>query len=447
AYGGGSGSPKNWDADPRNRKLFLPYTQAANGHAYATSYTQSNGSFVGNLDVYAPVEDGWGRDMINTEFGAVDKYHADWDNLGERQRQSGLYDRVLRAHLAFCDYFCDYAATGDDDGFSMFVNGYPDGSWTKDPASLRAHITPPLPNGAPEDTRLKIFRRYALAYCTHGAPLPYTFTKPGQVADQLVYFRAVNTAGMEPLPVSHAASRKILLNFVNFDTEHAHTMTVRVLLPRRGTYWGERFGPGDTYAAAESPVRLAAAPAITFTETLPPGESAQYILDDAPSYVVNGDFDAAPGVNPRGWCTNQGDNHSSGAVFAERAGPQGTPRLTFRAAKPYTAKALQTVTGIPNGTYVLSARVTGSGGQSACALSASGSGGPPLSQDILASLSPGRWSAAALRNIAVTNHQCTIALTVSDTGGHWASFDHVDLRPVQPSAAIAPRLARLPSRR
>src|SRR6185437_5247963 len=364
AYGGGSGNPTNWDQTIANRQAFQPYTQATNGHAYGMSYTQTSGNFLEDLASYAPITDGWGRDMINTEFGCHDADN-DFNNLGEQQLESGLFDRIVRAHLAFCDYACNYATTGDDATLSLFANGY-SSTWPATPSSLAAYVTPNnTQTGAAEDTRLKIFRRNALAYCTHGAPLPYTFTNSGLVANQLVYFRAVNTAGMGQLPASHATSSKILLNFVNFDTQNAHTIGVQVTLPSSGVYWGERFGPGTTYASSESQVQFTANPTVTISETVPAGDSVQYILDNSPSYVVNPGFEAGIGCNPLGWYTNQGDNSSSGVCYVEGGGRSGN-RLTFWAPYSYSAKALQLVTGIPNGTYTLTTWVKGSGGQSAC---------------------------------------------------------------------------------
>jgi hypothetical protein len=86
-----------------------------------------------------------------------------------------------------------------------------------------------------EDARLKTFRRLALAYATHGAPLSYTHLNGSAVADKKVYFRAVDTAALPAQLGSHATSHKILLNFVNFENS-AETMHVRVTLPQRGSY-------------------------------------------------------------------------------------------------------------------------------------------------------------------------------------------------------------------
>ena len=77
--------------------------------------------------------------------------------------------------------------------------------------------------------------RLALAYATHGAPLPYTYTNPDEVRDRLVYFRAVDTSALPPLRGSGGEADKVLLSFVNFSRE-PQTLGVRVTMPREGVY-------------------------------------------------------------------------------------------------------------------------------------------------------------------------------------------------------------------
>ena len=56
-------------------------------------------------------------------------------------------------------------------------------------------------------------------------------------------------------------------------------MQVRVRMPAPGVYHGERFGPGDTYAAAHSTVDLKADPFVDLDVELGAGDAVQYILD------------------------------------------------------------------------------------------------------------------------------------------------------------------------
>ena len=135
--------------------------------------------------------------------------------------------------------------------------------------------------------------RLALAYATHGAPLPYTYTNPDEVRDRLVYFRAVDTSALPPLRGSGGEADKVLLSFVNFSRE-PQTLGVRVTMPREGVYAGTRFGPEEQYLAARSRVQVAASPAADLVETLGPGEAVQYILTRDPDLTEPASIPEAP---------------------------------------------------------------------------------------------------------------------------------------------------------
>jgi hypothetical protein len=268
AYGGGKGTPVNWDANVSLRQNVEALCQATNGHSYGYSYADNRGgSFVENLATFGGVEDGWPVDSMTTETG-TNNWHSEENGTRFRSSQPNAqaFDRIMRAHLAVVERTMQHAAIFDDFGLFQAPS-----NWA-DPATLRAY---PGLNG--QDTRLKTYRRLALAYATHGAPLGYEYLNPAEVADKPVYFRAVDTAALPALPGSGGTSNKILLNFINFDPS-PHRMSVRVTLPQPGEYAGDRFGAGDTYAAAHSAVTLHAAPAVELTESLGGGESVQYIL-------------------------------------------------------------------------------------------------------------------------------------------------------------------------
>jgi fibronectin type 3 domain-containing protein len=268
AYGGGKGTPTNWDASAALRANIEALCQSTNGHSYGYSYADNRGgSFVENLATFGGVEDGWPVDSMTTETG-TNNWHSEENgtHFQSSQPNAQAFDRILRAHFAVVERTMQHAAIFDD--FGLFQAP---ANWS-DPATFSAY---PGQNG--QDTRLKTYRRLALAYATHGAPLGYECLNPAETADQRVYFRAVDTAALAALPGSGATSNKILLNFVNFDTT-PHRMSVRVNLPRPGDYAGERFGPGDSYAAAHSSVTLHAGPAVEITESLGGGECVQYIL-------------------------------------------------------------------------------------------------------------------------------------------------------------------------
>ena len=268
AYGGGKGTPINWDADAVNRRTVEALCQLTNGHSYGYSYANNQGgSFVETLNTFGGVEDGWPCPYLNTETGANDWHSEDnGPHLASTQPHASAFDRILRAHLAVVDRTMQHAAIFDQLGLFQLPASFTDLS------SLTA-----APGVGAEDTRLQTYRRLALAYATHGAPLPFTYLNRAELAGHHVLFRAVNTAALAPLPGSGGHSNKLLLNFISFENT-PQRLRVRVILPRPGRYTGDRFGPGLTYAAAHSRVSLQAAPTLDLDVTLPPRESVQYIL-------------------------------------------------------------------------------------------------------------------------------------------------------------------------
>jgi hypothetical protein len=269
AYGGGKGTPKNWDADAGNRRAVEDLCQATDGHSYGYSYADDRGgSFIENLNTYRGVADGWPKEYVNTETG-TNNWHSEENgpHFASTQPKAQAFDRIMRAHVAVVDRTMQHAAIFDDFGLFAAPN------W-QDLSTLTALAGA---DGPTSDTRLKTFRRLALAYATHGTPLLYAFTDANPSKDRLVYVRAVDTAGLAALPGSGAKSNRLLLNVVNFDHAPQH-VTVVVTLPVKGAYAGERIGAGATWAEAHHAVSLAADPTVTLDEQLGAGEGVQYIL-------------------------------------------------------------------------------------------------------------------------------------------------------------------------
>lgn len=268
AYGGGKGTPVNWDADPANRRQVEALCQLTNGHSYGYSYADNRGgSFVENLNTLGGVRDGWPRPYLNTETG-TNNWHSEENGprLASTQSHAQAFDRILRAHLAVVDRTMQHAAIFDDFGLFQMPASFADLS------SLTAS-----PGINDEDGRVQTFRRLALAYATHGAPLPFLYQNRAEMVGRHVLFRGVNTASLSPLPGSGGKSDKVLLNFVSFENT-PQRMRVRVTLPQAGRYTGDRFGPGQTYAEAHSRLTIAASRTVDLDVTLPPRESVQYIL-------------------------------------------------------------------------------------------------------------------------------------------------------------------------
>ncbi len=273
AFGGGQGTPVNWDDGDHDlqRRELEALCQTMNGHSYGLSFAYKGGSLIENIDTHGggmPMSEGWSKEMLATACGSRDE-DADMPEIGGNLHAS-LFDRNLRGHIAFCDRFIAHALW-EDAPFSFLT-----GDRFK-PETWKARGV-----GSDADTRVKLFRRLALAYATHGRPLPYTYLNAAAVANQLVYFRAVDTSSLAPLPGSGATSRKILVSLVNFDLQQPHEMQVRARFPRAGDYTGERFGPDANYALARREVTVAADPSFDFLVPLGPGESVQFIHEPPP---------------------------------------------------------------------------------------------------------------------------------------------------------------------
>ncbi|GGF83460.1 hypothetical protein GCM10010912_30720 [Paenibacillus albidus] len=264
------GDPDGWERDPDQRLELEKVTDLTNGHSYGESYIFSGGgSFTENLKTFGGATNGLSKKMLTTEFGTSDS-HVDAYQYGAKQRTSAVFDRIMRAHVGYADMFVQHAAFFKE--FSLFKYGF--NLEDHDPAQTEIYYTK-----EGEDSRVSIMRRLSLAYATHGAPLTYEITNKNDLADKLVYVRAVDTSTLEPLAGTGATSNKVLVNFVNFENT-PQTVSVNVTMPKQTVYEGERFGNGDTYEQARSYVTgKKASPVMTFTETLAPGEAVQYILE------------------------------------------------------------------------------------------------------------------------------------------------------------------------
>ncbi len=275
AFGGGKGTPVNWDADPKRRLGVERYCDLLNGHSYGYSYaSKKGGSFIENLLSYGQTDDGWMKEFLNTETGA-NNWHSEENGPRYQSSQSraSAFDRVIRAHVAVVDRTMQHALifgdTGGLEDFGLFKG--PD--WNDIKGTLKALDAP---DGGPR--KLETFRRLVCAYATHGAPLEAKILNPAETANRLVYVRVVDTAALPGQAGSQAVSDKVLVNLVNFENSE-QTVNVRVTLPRKGNYTAMRIGNGVDYVSAHKDLgTLAAEPHLTYDEKLQAGEAVQIIL-------------------------------------------------------------------------------------------------------------------------------------------------------------------------
>jgi hypothetical protein len=269
AYWPSKGIPDGWERDPAYRRQIEDYTDMTNGHSYTLTGIASGdgGALPETLKTYPEYQgDGVAKPMMMSETGAND-FHTDNNRYDSfTHRFASIFDRETRSTIGYLDYIMQHAA---------YFREY---SLLKEDIEMKSadHAEAWINTSDPSETRLKVFRRLALAYSTHGKPLPYVYDNQSELAGKKAYFRAVDTSS---LGVSNtgAKSDKILLNFVNFETTSV-TMNVNVTMPDNVEYAGERFGAGNKYSDARNFVIVNGTSGAQLSETIQPGEAVQYIL-------------------------------------------------------------------------------------------------------------------------------------------------------------------------
>ena len=150
-----------------------------------------------------------------------------------------------------------------------------------------------------------------------------------------------------------------------------------------------------------------------------------------PVDLVNPGFEEedASGV-PSGWI-NSGDES---AVQLESNGYSGELRLSHKSAETYQVETSQTVSGLGNGWYSLSAWTRSSGGQVEVYLGLT-CGGEEKRVHVPYTTPGYRWIRLVVSD-QVTDGQCTINLHSFGTPDSWASFDDIALVPGQTKLSI-----------
>jgi hypothetical protein len=162
------------------------------------------------------------------------------------------------------------------------------------------------------------------------------------------------------------------------------------------------------------------------------------------NYVLNPSFDAdrvaqnalagwvntydPPGEDPDS--NLKGDPHSGKFCMQQKA------------ATDYRATMSQTITGLPNGSYTLSAWVRSSGGQHSALIAARDFGGTDLSVSIAKPIAG--WTQVTLPDVQVTNGQCQVAIVSDARANQWVQLDDVSLVSNSP-ATVAEEPAATPA--
>ncbi|WP_225827470.1 glycosyl hydrolase 53 family protein [Streptomyces naphthomycinicus] len=168
-----------------------------------------------------------------------------------------------------------------------------------------------------------------------------------------------------------------------------------------------KFHPGRTIRALLLPF------AAGFALTALPAQSAQ-----AASTLANGGFESggSGAAAPAGW-SEYGDTAAS---YTESGGHGGSHRLSHYSASAYKVETYQSLSGLTNGNYTLTAWVRSSGGQNAAYLALRNCGGPEQRTGLPVSSSG--WI-RIVTPVKVTGNRCTVGIDSDANAGNWINVD------------------------
>jgi hypothetical protein len=146
----------------------------------------------------------------------------------------------------------------------------------------------------------------------------------------------------------------------------------------------------------------------------------------ANNYVLNPTFEAdrVSQATLAGW-TNWTNLTSATPYGNKSGGHTGNWSAQHDYASAYSASTHQVVTGLPNGTYTLTAWVKSSGGQTTAQIFVKSYGGTEKDYAINSAISG--WTQITISSIAVTNGQADIGLYSVANAGNWAIVDDFSL--------------------
>lgn len=143
--------------------------------------------------------------------------------------------------------------------------------------------------------------------------------------------------------------------------------------------------------------------------------------------LVNGSFESDGYTNtPTGWGVWSEDAADADATFTSDAwSPHGAFTLNHWKDTAYTASVYQVRSGLPDGTYTLSAWVLNGGGQNSAYLYAKGYGGGELQATLPVDGSD--WEYVSIEGIEVTSGSIEVGVYDDANAGNWLNVDDVKL--------------------
>lgn len=156
-------------------------------------------------------------------------------------------------------------------------------------------------------------------------------------------------------------------------------------------------------------------------------ESIDIFQTPEQNLVTNPGFEIDGYTNsPTGWNVWLDDGVNGETVKTEGNGFDGNYKLSFWNESAYGCSIYQTVTGLENGTYTLSAWVMTNANQTVNQLYVKNYGGEEMNQTL--PVSDLGWNKVVIDNIQITNGQCELGIYSIANGGDWCNIDNVMLR-------------------
>jgi hypothetical protein len=145
------------------------------------------------------------------------------------------------------------------------------------------------------------------------------------------------------------------------------------------------------------------------------------------NYVLNPSFEADR-VSQRalaGWTNTTNIQGADPNGNLKGAAHSGNFCMQQSYTTDYTAGMSQNISGIPDGSYTLTAWVKSSGGQNSAVLAAKNFGGTDLSSSIARPIAD--WTLVSIPGIQVTNGQCQVAIISDARANNWVQVDDISL--------------------
>ena len=156
-------------------------------------------------------------------------------------------------------------------------------------------------------------------------------------------------------------------------------------------------------------------------------ESIDIFQTPEQNLVTNPGFEIDGYTNsPTGWNVWLDDGVNGETVKTEGNGFDGNYKLSFWNESAYGCSIYQTVTGLENGTYTLSAWVMTNANQTVNQLYVKNYCGEEMNQTL--PVSDLGWNKVVIDNIQITNGQCELGIYSIANGGDWCNIDNVMLR-------------------